>query len=148
MNSINLIGNICNNVESNQTTTGKSVLSINLAVKRPFAQDITDFIPVVVWNQSADYLSRYAHIGTKIAVTGKLTTRKYEDKTGNKHTLFEVVADSVEICEPKNQNEQKPAAQTPPNPAGFQNGSYTPGAYSGANNAKFEEIPNDGDLPF
>lgn len=147
MNIISLIGRLCESPELKQTTNGKSVVSTNLAVDRPFAKDVTDFIPVVIWNQPAEYLAKYANKGTKIAVSGKLTTRKYEDKNGNKRTAFEVVADNVEICESAAQNEQKPA-QTPPNPASFQNGSYTPGAYTGTNNPQFEEIPDNGDLPF
>lgn len=104
MNSINLIGNICQDVELKQTNSGKSVVQFNLAVKRPFTKDTTDFIPVVIWNQPAEYIARYAHKGTKIAVSGKLTTRIYEDKNGNKRTAFEVVADSAEICESAREN--------------------------------------------
>lgn len=101
MNSINLIGNICNDVEMKQTNNGKSVVQFNLAVKRPRTKDVTDFIPVVVWEQSAEFLSRYAHKGSKIAVSGKLTSRQYEDKNGNKRTAYEVVCDTVELCDGK-----------------------------------------------
>lgn len=139
MNSINLTGNICNDLELKQTNNGKSVMSFNLAVKRPFSKDTTDFIPVVVYEQPAEYLSRYAHKGTKIAVTGKLTSRKYEDKNGNNRTAFEVVADNVEICESANQS----STEAKPEPS-----TYTPSAYGGTNAPQFEEVPNDGDLPF
>ena len=134
MNSINLTGNICNDVELKKTTSGKSVVSFNLAVNRPFTKDTTDFIPIVVWNQPAEYLSRYAHKGTRIAVTGKLTTRSYEDKEGKKRTVYEVVADSAEICDSKSDGQAlvtptEPAFQTPATP-------------------KFEEVEADEDLPF
>lgn len=129
MNTINLTGNICNDLELKQTNNGKSVMQFNLAVKRPHTKDTTDFIPLVVWEQSAEYLSRYAHKGSKIAVSGKLTSRQYEDKNGNKRTAFEVVCDFVEICESRSEGGQAtPTADTP-----------TP---------KFEEISTDGDLPF
>ena len=104
MNSINLIGNICGDLELKQTPGGKSVVSFNLAVNRPFAKDTTDFIPIVAWEQSAEYLTKYAHKGTKIAVSGKLTTRHYEDRSGNKRTAFEVAADTTEICESARSN--------------------------------------------
>ena len=141
MNSINLTGNICNEVELKQTNSGKAVMQFNLAVKRPFTKDTTDFIPVVVWEQPAEYLSRYARKGTKIAVSGKLTTRNYEDKNGNKRTAFEVVADTAEICEPagKNDTQQAETANT---------GTYTPEAYKPQQNTKFEQISTDSDLPF
>jgi single-strand DNA-binding protein len=74
MNSINLTGNICNDLEVKSTQSGKSVLSFNLAVKRPFTKDTTDFIPVVVWDQGAEYLGKYGRKGSRVAVSGKLTT--------------------------------------------------------------------------
>lgn len=137
MNSINLIGNLCGDLELRQTNSGKSVTQFNLAVKRPFSRETTDFIPVVVYDQPAEYLSRYAHKGTKVAVTGKLISRNYEDKNGNKRTAFEVVADVVEICELKESTEAKP-----------QPSSYVPSAYSTANSQNFETINEDEGLPF
>jgi single-strand DNA-binding protein len=137
MNSINLIGNLCGDLELRQTNSGKSVTQFNLAVKRPFSRDTTDFIPVVVYDQPAEYLSRYAHKGTKVAVTGKLISRNYEDKNGNKRTAFEVVADVAEICESKESNTDKPQPST-----------YVPGAYSTANSQNFETIEGDEGLPF
>lgn len=146
MNVIALVGRLCESPELKQTTNGKSVVSTNLAVDRPFAKDATDFIPVVIWNQSADYLSRYAHKGSKVAITGKLTTRKYEDKNGNKRTAFEVVADTVEICDSAKDNASEAKESTP---APFLPGTtaYMPDAYK-ANSQNFEEIPSDEGLPF
>jgi single-strand DNA-binding protein len=136
MNSINLIGNLCGDIELRQTNSGKSVTQFNLAVKRPFSRDTTDFIPVVVYDQPAEYLSRYAHKGTKVAVTGKLISRNYEDKNGNKRTAFEVVADVAEICESRESNTDKPQPST-----------YVPNAYT-SNSQNFEAIEGDEGLPF
>ena len=130
MNTINLIGNICGDLELKQTNSGKSVLQFNLAVKRPHTKDTTDFIPLVVWEQSAEFLSKYAHKGSKIGISGKLTSRQYEDKNGNKRTAFEVVCDSVELCDSKSES----------NPAQPSYGQQVV--------PKFEEISTDGDLPF
>lgn len=141
MNSINLTGNICNEVELKQTNSGKAVMQFNLAVKRPFTKDTTDFIPVVVWEQPAEYLSRYARKGTKVAVTGKLTTRNYEDKNGNKRTAFEVVADTAEICEPAGKNDPAQAATANPD-------KYIPDAYKSQQEPKFEPMPPNEQLPF
>lgn len=144
MNSINLIGNICGDLELKQTNSGKSVTQFNLAVKRPFSKETTDFIPIVCYEQPAEYLSRYAHKGTKVAVTGKLISRNYEDKNGNKRTAFEVVADVAEICESRESNTDKPQPST-----------YIPSAYTQpqmnlttANSQNFEPIPDGQDLPF
>ena len=139
MNSINLIGNICAALELKQTTNGKSVVSFNLAVSRPFAKDTTDFIPLVIYGQPAEYISRYANKGTKIAVSGKLTTRNYEDKNGKKRTAFEVLVDTAEICQSKATTEA-----TVPDPRTLGN-KYMPDAYA---NPQFEELDNNEGLPF
>ena len=139
MNSINLIGNICSAPELKQTTNGKSVVSFNLAVSRPYAKDTTDFIPLVIWGQPAEYISRYATKGTKIAVSGKLTTRNYEDKQGNKRTAFEVLVDTAEICESKATTEP-----SIPDPRTLGN-KYMPDAYK---SPQFEELDNNEGLPF
>lgn len=145
MNSINLIGNICQDVELKTTQSGKTVVQFNLAVNRPFTKDITDFIPVVVWNQPAEYLARYARKGTKIAVSGKLTTRKYEDKNGNNRVAYEVVADSAEICEARGEN----SASVAPNTSAPNNSpaTYIPDAYT-ANQGGQAQFESDSELPF
>lgn len=139
MNTISLIGNICGDLELKQTNSGKSVMTFNLAVKRPHTKDITDFIPLVLWGQSAEYLSRYAHKGSKIGIVGKLTSRNYEDKNGNKRTAFEVICDSVELCDSKNDVQGAETAQ---------GGSFIPPAYQMPAQPKFEELADDDSLPF
>lgn len=134
MNVIILTGNICNDIELKQTNSGKAVTQFNLAVKRPYAKDITDFIPVILWNQQAEFLAKYAHKGSKVGVTGKLTSRGYEDKQGNKRTAYEVIADTVELLDSKTKNEAEP---TPP--------TFPIGAVDVPN---FTELDSDDDLPF
>ena len=138
MNTISLIGNICNDVEVKQISNSeKSVVQITLAVKRPFTKDVTDFIPVVVWNQPAEFLGKYAHKGSKVAVSGRLTSRKWEDKEGNKRTTYEVVAENVEICESAREN----ATETKNQPS-----TYVPDAY--VSPAMFEAVEMNEPLPF
>lgn len=133
MNSVNLIGNVCHDIELKQTNSGKSVVQVNLAVKRPYAKDTTDFIPCVVWGQSAQYLSRYGHKGSKVAVSGKLTGRNYEDKQGNKRVAYEVVSDTVQLLDTI--IDSKRVQNTEPAPAPM-------------DAPTFEELENDEDLPF
>lgn len=138
MNSINLTGNICNDLEVKTTQSGKTVLSFNLAVKRPFSKDTTDFIPVVVWDQGATYLGRYGKKGSRLALSGKLTTRKYQDKDGNNRTAYEVVADTVELMDSKSDSESAIGGS-----AGSQ--GYMPDAYvSGA----LDYSDDSDDVPF
>lgn len=95
MNSINILGNICNDMELKATQSGKSVCSFNIAVKRPFASDITDFFKVVCWGKTAENVCKYCGKGSKVGVTGMLTTRKYTDKDGIDRTTQEIVANNV-----------------------------------------------------
>ena len=66
MNSICLVGNICNDLELKSTNSGKSVCSFNLAVRRPFAKDVTDFITIVVWNKQAENLVKFCGKGYSV----------------------------------------------------------------------------------
>ena len=138
MNTINLTGNVCHDLELKTTQTGKSVTQLNLAVKRPFSTDVTDFIPLVVWNQPAEYLCKFARKGSKIAVSDKLTTRKYQDKDGNNRTAFEVVCDVVEILDSKASGEQ-PQGNVTENPKP---------TFTTPTPAEFVAFNPDDDLPF
>jgi single-strand DNA-binding protein len=101
MNIFNATGRITSDLELKTTTTGISVCSFTLAVKRPKVKDTTDFINIVAYRQTAEYLVNYAKKGVLIEVTGVLTSRKWEDKNGNKRTSFEVVLDNASILESK-----------------------------------------------
>ena len=150
-NKVILIGNMTADPELKQSTSGISVCSFNIAVNRRLknenGQQACDFIPIVAWRQQAEFVCKYFKKGQPILICGQLQIRSWNDNQGQKRYATEVVADEVAFVAPANQNEQKPA-QTPPNPANFQNSSYTPGAYTSTSNPQFEEIPNDGDLPF
>ena len=139
MNSINLTGNICNDLELKSTQSGKSVITFNLAVKRPFTKDTTDFIPMVVWGKNAEYLSRYGKKGSRVAVSGKLTTRKYQDKDGNNRTAYEVVCDNVELMDSKSD------AQGTFDTMGYQEPTPT---FTKPVEPNFEAVNVDDDLPF
>lgn len=101
MNSIILTGNICNDLELKSTNSGKSLCTFNLAVKRPFAKDVTDFLTVVCWNKQAENIFKFCSKGSRIGVSGTMTTRKWEDNEGNKRTAYEVVANEIEFLEKK-----------------------------------------------
>ena len=144
MNSINIIGRLTADPELKTTQSGISVCSYDLAVKRPKVKDTTDFLKVVSWRQGAEYISKYAHKGDMVAVSGMLTARSYEDSNGNKRTSYEIVSDTVEIVGGKKQDNQ-PATieQLPQYPA------QTPSAqYQQAFNQQGFEVITDEDLPF
>lgn len=106
MNNCSFIGRITKEVELRRTQSGKAVCSFTLAVDRPHVKDATDFVDFVVWNQGAEYLAKYAHKGSKVSATGALTSRKWEDKNGNKRTNWEIICDTVSIEDSKKDEQE------------------------------------------
>lgn len=142
MNSVNIIGRLTADPELKTTQSGIFVCSFTLAVKRPRVKDTTDFLPVIVWRQSAEYISKYAHKGSVVAVNGVLTTRKYETSNGDKRTAYEVVADSVSVL---SGNDSSQTSQTPTQDTNVAN---QPAYASETASYEFETISGDQDIPF
>lgn len=146
LNSIVLMGRLVADPELRTTTTGKSVCSFRIAVDRGYVkageQRQADFIPVVAWEGTANFVSRYFSKGSMIAVQGQLQSRQYEDNTGAKRTAYEVIAREVSFCGSKAETGASASAFTAPAPA-----AAAP-AYQTAAPSDFEEITDDEDLPF
>lgn len=142
MNSVNIIGRIGSEPELKTTQSGIMVCSFSLAVKRPRVKDTTDWLPVVAWRQSAEYISKYAHKGNVVAVSGMLTTRKYETNNGDKRIAYEIVADNVSVL---SGNDSFQTSQTPTQDT---NGANTAAYANEAMSPEFEMISGDQDLPF
>jgi single-strand DNA-binding protein len=138
-NHITIHGRLTADPELKQTQSGVSVCNFTVAVDRSYKngeEKQTDFLTVVCWKGTADFVCRYFKKGSMIAVQGSIQTRNYEDKQGNKRTAVEVVADNVSFCGSKaesgTQNDFPPIANT-----------AKPAA-----KADFEEIDDDDSLPF
>lgn len=110
MNKVILVGRLTGNPDARQTQSGTEVCTFTLAVNRRFNREQTDFIPVVTWRGLAENCAKYLSKGQRVAVSGELQSRGYEDKNGNKRTAYEVSADDVEFLERANRSE--PAANT------------------------------------
>lgn len=139
MNSFNVIGRLCKDVELRRTQDGTACCSFTLAVKRPKVKDTTDFLDFVVWQQGAEYLCQYGHKGDIVGVTGSLTTREWTDKDGNKRKSVETRCDSVELLSSKKSDGNNQPAQR-------QNTSYSQPSYAQQSFQKVD-IP-DAELPF
>lgn len=101
MNSINITGRLTADVELRYMANNVEVCSFTVAVKRPNVKDTTDFINCVAWRSSAQFISTYFSKGQMIAITGVLTSRKFQDQYGKNHVAFEVLVDRAEFCESK-----------------------------------------------
>ena len=151
-NKVILVGNLVADPELKQTPQGTPVCRFRIAVGRRFAkaeqgQQTADFISVVVWRQSAEFVSRYFRKGRPILVCGQLQTHNWTDQQGVKRYDTEVVADEVSFVDSKSDsgNEHSSPAST----------QYTPDAYgtpsygsANASSGDFEEIQGDDTLPF
>lgn len=100
MNSISIIGNLVRDNELKYTQSGRAVLSNVVAINEGFGdKQKTYFIPFVAWEKQAENAANYTGKGSKIAVNGKITSRSFEDKQGNKRTVVEVVANPYQGIE-------------------------------------------------
>lgn len=132
LNVVAIMGRLARDPELRQTTTGKSVASISIACSRgrkdANGKDLVDWIDVVAWDHTAEFVCKYFQKGSLIAIDGRLQSRTYKDRNGNNRTAIEVVASNANFAGAKQQ-------QTTP--------SYSDGPY-----VHFEEIEDEGDLPF
>ena len=100
MNKVTLIGRLTKDIELRKTQSGKAVTSFSLAVDRRTKDEGADFISCVAWGTTAEAMNRFLNKGSKIAVAGRISVRKYE-KDGKKNYVTEVVADEVEFLDSK-----------------------------------------------
>lgn len=131
LNHITIMGRLTRDPELRRTNSGIAVASFTVAVDRDFkslsGEKETDFIDVVVWRNTAEFVSKYFSKGRMAVVEGRLQIRDWKDKDGNKRRSAEIVADSVYFGDSKRDGGD--TAQSDP-----QGG--------------FSEIADDGDLPF
>ena len=155
LNVAAIMGRLVADPELRHTPNDIAVTTFTLAVDRSYSragtERQTDFIDVVAWRQTAEFVCKYFSKGRMMAVTGSIQTRNYEDKQGNKRKAFEIVANDVSFADSKRDSsgsapgsydsapavQQRPAAYSEPAPA-----------YSSRSNEDFEEILGDDDLPF
>jgi single-strand DNA-binding protein len=96
MNTVNLTGRLVSDPELRQTTSGISVCKVTVAVDRETSAKEADFIRVVLFRQSADFLCKYCKKADVVGVIGRIRTSSYDDKDGRKVYTTEVYADRVE----------------------------------------------------
>lgn len=106
-NLVVLTGRLTADTELKTTNSGISVTSFSIAVNRNYRageQQQTDFINIVAWRHTAEFINKNFKKGDLIGIEGSIQTRKYLDKDGNNRTIFEVVANNVQFVGPKRTN--------------------------------------------
>lgn len=149
LNVVAIMGRLVADPELRTTGNGTNVCSFRVACDRNFVQQgqerQADFIDVVAWRQSAEFVTKYFQKGSLVAVEGSLQSRQYQDKNGNKRTAVEVLANQINFAGGK-----KPGGQP------VDDGGEAPPkdyrepapAYSQGSADDFAVISDDDDLPF
>ena len=105
MNHVTIIGNLTKAPDMRQTTSGKTVCSLTIAVNRRYkdaqGNATADFFSVQAWEKLAELCARYLDKGSKVFISGELRNRSYEAKDGSKRTVTEIIANEVEFLSPK-----------------------------------------------
>ena len=164
LNRIIIMGRLARDPELRRTQTGTPVASFRLAVDRDFkdkstGERSTDWIDVVAWRATAEFVSRYFTKGRMAVVEGRLQMRDWTDKDGNKRTSAEVVADNVYFGDSKRDGDGG-GYSAGYSQGGYAQGGYSQGGYSApaapsgygappADGDQFAELSDDdGELPF
>lgn len=144
LNVVALMGRLVAEPELRHTPSGVATCTFRIAVDRSYSKDgerKADFIDIVTWRQTAEFVCKYFHKGSMIAVKGSIQTRNYEDKNGNKRTAFEVVAEGVHFASTAREA-PKVDAQCTPDPF------KTNAAAADVQQDGFAVIDDSEDLPF
>lgn len=149
LNVVALMGRLVAEPELRHTTSGVATCTFRIAADRSYSKDgerKADFIDIVTWRQTAEFVCKYFHKGSMIAVKGSIQTRNYEDKNGNKRTAFEVVAEGVHFAGGKDDGATRGTPQTGAQHA--QEPLRTNPAAADVQQEEFAVIDDSGDLPF
>ena len=155
LNHIVLMGRLTRDPELRRTGSGLAVVSFSLAVDRDFGNRETgdretDFIDIVAWRNTAEFVSKYFTKGRMAVVSGRLQIRNWTDKEGNKRRSAEVVADNVYFGDSKRDSQDSgfSADQSYSAPASNFGGYSAPAAPAAVSDFAMLEDDDDGHLPF
>lgn len=145
LNKVILAGRLTADPEFKLTPNGVSVVSVSLAVNRKaIVKDNqrvqeTDFISLVAWRKTAEFIAKYFKKGTALCITGSIQTRSWNDNDGQKRYATEVVVDEAMFVDSMNNNKSEDPTYVPE--------AYATPQFSGDNTPNFEEVKTDEDLP-
>ena len=106
LNHNTIMGRFVNDPELRRTTTGKAVASFTIACDKPGKDNGASFIPCVAWDKTGEFINNYFTKGSPIVIEGRLESRQYETKDGQKRTVLEVVVSQAPFCGKKESNEE------------------------------------------
>ena len=153
LNHITIMGRLTRDPELRTTQAGVSVVSFTVACDRDFGgrdggERQTDFIDCVAWRSTGEFVSKYFHKGSMIVVSGRLQSRKWQDREGNNRTSWEINADNVYFGESRrdsDSNRDSYSTYSSGNSHCYDSGKSSAPAPS---NTFVELDDGDGELPF
>ena len=172
LNHIVIMGRLTRDPELRHTQSGVPVASFRLAVDRDFqsrdgGDRQADFIDVVAWRQTGEFVSKYFAKGRMAVVSGRLQTREWTDKDNNRRTAYEIVAANVYFGDSKRDGDSSGSSYQRAETGSYQPGSYQSGNYGGGQQSRYQQpagyqgysspvsgsdfaelTDDDGDLPF
>ena len=150
-NIVILTGRICQPVELKTTPNGISVCAFGIAVDRAYKkgeEKQTDFLNVVCWRTTAEFVSKWFKKGSLIGIEGSIQTRKFTDKNGNNRTAFEIVANNVHFVESKKSSDVNVEVDPLPDFANKLNELNNANNNSSKDDMLGGVLDTDDDLPF
>lgn len=155
MNKVILVGRLTKDPELRYTAgSNVPVVQTTVAVDRKYkseGQPTADFIPIVAWRSTAEFINKYFTKGSRIGLTGSIQTRSYDDNEGKKRYVTEVIVDEVEFVESKKQEGGYQSGLVPPPETGAQAGKavqVTQASGAAFGDDGYFSIDNDDDVPF
>ncbi len=113
LNNVTIMGRLANEVELRRTTSGKAVASFTIACDKPGKDKGASFIPCVAWEKTGEFIDKYFSKGSAIVVEGRLESRQYETKEGQKRTVLEVVVSQAHFCGKKEEKTEETYTSNP-----------------------------------
>lgn len=136
MNKVFLIGNLTRDPELTETSGGIKICRFAIAVNRRNAGgEATDFYNCTAWRGLGETVARYSRKGNKVAVSGSIELRNYEDSQGIKRTGIDIIAQDVEFLTPRSNN-------------GGDDFEPTPASNGGSKKPQLQPFDDDSDIPF
>ena len=157
LNSISIAGRLSKDPELRTTQSGVSVASFTVAVERDFSsqgqQREVDWFDCVAWRQGGEFVSKYFHKGDMIIVTGRMQARDWTDNNGNKRRSWEIQVDHSYFGASKSDSQSSQSYGSQGDGYYAQQGQYQGGARTASqppdvSPSPYEELEDDGELPF
>ena len=151
MNVVAIMGRLVADPELRTTTQGNNVCTFRIACERSYAkpgeQRQADFVDIVAWGKTAEFICKFFQKGSMIAVEGSLQTRQYQDKQGSSRTAVEVVANNISFAGAKRQDGQNAPSYEQQTISHVQQAKAQSGFAQGSAD-DFAVISDNDDLPF